>query len=84
MGMALFFIVIGVFVALLFRFRRSNAIFGLAIAAWVGAFVWNAWILQTCSGDCNIRVDLVLIAPLVLIATGFALVEAFRRWRGKS
>ncbi len=81
MGLALFFIVIGVFLALLFRFRRSNAIFGLALAAWAGAFFWNNWILSTCSGDCNIRVDLVLIAPLVLIATGFALVEALRRRR---
>ncbi len=84
MGIALYFIVIGGFAALIFRFRRSSVIFGLAIAAWIGAFFWNAWILQTCPGDCNIRVDLVLIAPLVLIATGFALAEAIRRWRGKS
>ncbi len=81
MGIALYFIVIGGFAVLIFRFRRSNAIFGMAIAAWVGAFFWNDWILKGCSGDCNIRVDLVFIAPLVLIATGFALIEAMRRWR---
>ena len=81
MGPVLFLIVIGGFSALLIRFRRSGSIFGMAIAAWIGAFAWNAWILQTCSGDCNIRVDLILIAPLLMIATGFALAEALRRWR---
>ena len=84
MGIALYFIVIAGFAVLIFRFRRSGAIFGLAIAAWISAFFWNAWILKGCSGDCNIRVDLVLIAPLVLIATGFALAEAIRRWRRRT
>jgi pilus assembly protein TadC len=83
MGLALFLIIIGVCIALLFRFRRSSAVFGLAAASWIGAFVWNAWILSTCPGDCGIRVDLVLIAPVVLIATGFALSEAIRRRRNK-
>jgi hypothetical protein len=82
MGVALFMIVIGVCTAMLFRFRRSNAIFGLAIAGWIIAFVWNSWILRTCPRDCGIRVDLVVIAPLLLIATGFAIAEALRRWKG--
>ena len=81
MGLLLFLIVIGTFAALLFRFRRSNTIFGLAPATWIAAIVWNWWILDTCSGDCNIRVDLVPIAPLVLLATGFAIAQAFRWWR---
>ncbi|MGB8816632.1 MAG: hypothetical protein WCC66_01790 [Rhizobiaceae bacterium] len=84
MGFALYLIVIGAFFVLLLRFRRSSVIFPLTIAAWIGAFAWNAWILSTCPGDCNIRVDLVLIAPLVLIATVFSLIEALRRWRGIS
>jgi hypothetical protein len=79
MGFALYFIVLAVFLALIIRFRRSSSIFALAIAGWIGALFWNNWILSTCSGDCNIRVDLVLIAPLVLLATGFALAEALRR-----
>jgi hypothetical protein len=82
MGLALYFLVLAVFLALIVRFRRSIFIFALAIAGWIGAFIWNDWILRGCTGDCNIRVDLVLIAPLVLIATGFALAEAFRRGRG--
>jgi hypothetical protein len=63
------------------RFRRSASIFALAVASWIGAFIWNAWILRGCSGDCNIRIDLVLIAPLVLIATVLALAEANRLMR---
>jgi hypothetical protein len=81
MGFALYFIVLAVFLALIVRFRRSTYIFALAVAGWAGALIWNAWILDSCSGDCNIRVDLVLIAPLVLLATGFALAEANRRRR---
>ena len=81
MGFALYFIVLAVFLVLIVRFRRSTYIFALAIAGWIGALVWNDWILRGCSGDCNIRVDLVLIAPLVLIATIFALAEANRRRR---
>ena len=78
MGIVLFFVVLGVFAALLFRFRRSNAIFILAAAAWIAAFFWNNWISGTCSGDCNIRVDLVLIAPIVLFASALALARLFQ------
>ena len=81
MGLALYFIVLAVFLVLIVRFRRSTYIFALAIAGWIDALVWNDWILRGCASDCNIRVDLVLIAPLVLIATIFALAEANRRRR---
>jgi hypothetical protein len=81
MGLALYFIVLAVFLVLIVRFRRSAFIFALAIVGWIGALAWNSWILQSCHDECNIRVDLVLIAPLVLVATGFALVEAVRRGR---
>ena len=78
MAIVLFFLVLAAFAAILFRLRRSNGIFGMAIAAWIGAFFWNKWILNTCSGDCNIRVDLVLIAPIVLFASALALARLFQ------
>ncbi len=57
MGIVLFFVVLGVFAALLFRFRRSNAIFILAAAAWIAAFFWNNWIsghvLVVFQEDCD-------------------------------
>ena len=79
MAIILFGVALGLFAALLFRYRRSNAIFGLAAVAWAGSHVWNQWILSTCSGDCNIRADLVLIAPVVLAASGLALMRLFKR-----
>lgn len=45
--------------------------------SWFGYGLWEygmkARIL--CSGDCNIRVDLLLIYPLLLLISGWALVE---------
>lgn len=79
MGLTLYLLVLAVFLALVVRFRHSAAIIPLAIAGWIGAYFWNGWILSTCSGDCNIRVDLVLIAPLVLAATLFAVIRAVRQ-----
>jgi hypothetical protein len=38
-----------------------------------------------CSGECNIRIDLLLIYPLLLLTSAAAVVAAVlgrRRWRG--
>lgn len=79
MQIILFFALLFAFTGLLFRYRNSTAIYYLAAASWIAAYFWNRMILQSCTGDCNIRVDLVVIAPVVLIATGFALVKLLRR-----
>jgi hypothetical protein len=84
MIMLLFVLAIAGLVFALFRWRRSNMIFVLALLLWFALPFYNQWILSRCSGDCNIRVDLLLVAPLMLIASGFALFEAVRRWRGRS
>ncbi len=68
-------------VFLLIRWRRSNLVFVLALGLWFALPFYNQWILSRCSGDCNIRVDLFLVGPLVLLASGFAVFEALRRWR---
>jgi hypothetical protein len=36
-----------------------------------------------CSGECNIRVDLLLIYPLLLVASGVAAVSLLRAGRGR-
>jgi hypothetical protein len=71
---------IGVLV-LLFKFRRSTALFPIAIAIWPAAFWYNQWILSRCSGDCGIRIDLIFVVPLVLLITVLAAGEAYRRRR---
>lgn len=56
-------------------------------AAVVAAFVWLAYFLYEeamrrrilCTGECNIRVDLLLLYPMLLAFSLFAAVSALRR-----
>lgn len=48
----------------------------LAALAWFG-FAW--WESLAKANGWNIRVDLIVIAPLLFVATGYGLVGAFRR-----
>jgi hypothetical protein len=67
----------------LVRWRRSRAIFVLAFGLWVALPLYNKWILSDCSGDCGIRIDLIPVGIVLLLASGFALFEAARRWRDR-
>lgn len=59
--------------------RPSNA---LAAVTWIGysAYETAMRLRWLCTGECNIRVDLLLIYPL-LIALSVAALIAFARWR---
>ena len=51
-------------------------------AAWLAYAIYEFAVSARliCSGECNIRVDLLLIAPLLLLASAFALLRPlFRR-----
>lgn len=53
-------------------------------ALWLAYAVYETLILRRvlCSGECNIRIDLLLLYPLLLLATAVpALRWLFRRWR---
>ena len=78
MGVLLFFAVLAALAALVWRFRQPPAIYMLAVALWIGAYVWNMVITASCDSDCNIRVDLVFILPVVLFASILA-AKAFMR-----
>ena len=46
------------------------------------AYAWYEYLMHTrvlCSGECNIRVDLLLIYPILLVLSGTALVSALRK-----
>jgi hypothetical protein len=60
--------------------RPSNAI---AAVAWLGygAYETAMRLRWLCTGECNIRVDLLMIYPL-LLALSIAALIAFIRWRG--
>lgn len=68
--------------ALLARARGSRA---ARVAAWswaaYGAYEYLMHARVLCSGECNIRVDLLLFYPLLLIASLWALVAALHRRR---
>ncbi len=66
-------------IALLLRFRRPPAIYWLFGVSVILALVWNAYILRSCSGDCNIRVDLILVAPVLLLAAMLSIIACFNQ-----
>jgi hypothetical protein len=62
---------------------------GRSAAAWAAAVGWlalplyNVWLRKGCSGDCGIRVDLLVVAPVLLVLTSVALWGWVRRRRRK-
>jgi hypothetical protein len=69
-----------VFAVLYVRCRRTVAL--VAALAWLAYFPYEqAMKLRIlCSGECNIRVDLLLFYPLLLLVSVLALV-AYSRWK---
>lgn len=58
---------------------RSMAI--VAAAAWLSLPVYNHWMVGNCPGDCGIRVDLLIVGPVLLMVT-LAWLLAWWRQRG--
>lgn len=65
--------------AIIWRLRRAPTIHAVTAALWIGAYFWNQYAVASCDGGCDIRVDLILVAPLVLFATALSLRAAFSR-----
>ncbi len=57
--------------------RRSRALL-VPATAWLLWAVWE-WGIVTFSPEANIRVDLLLIIPVVIIASGFGIAALFFR-----
>lgn len=58
-------------------FKFHNKIIGLTTVLWLLYFIYETLNLLriTCSGDCNIRVDLLLIYPILLIFSLISIVK---------
>lgn len=55
-----------------------------AALLWILYAFYETWVQATCSGDCNIRVDLVLIWPLLLVVSLLAVGSlGLRAWRSR-
>jgi hypothetical protein len=72
--------IVGVVFLVLFRVSRRPAS-AVAGVVWLlyGAYEMAMRLRWLCTGECNIRVDLLLIYPVLLVISAFALV-GFARW----
>ena len=72
--------------AAFFGFYAMRKRKGILVAAlcWAGYAIFETlnWLRITCSGECNIRVDLLLIYPVLWIVSIVAAVLLFRGPRG--
>ncbi len=77
-----FSIVVAGFFAALWRWRRRWTTF-LAALAWAayGGYEFLMFARVLCSGECNIRVDLLLIFPLLLVVSLVAIIHSCRAGR---
>lgn len=68
------------FVAWLVLRRNSNLRAGALLVPAVGWLAWAIWewAIRVFTPEANIRVDLLLILPLILILTGYGIVYLFR------
>ena len=67
-------------------FYRKKVIPGVAAALWLlyGAYESLMYARILCTGDCNIRVDLLLICPILLVVTVAGIISASRGFRAGS
>jgi hypothetical protein len=64
-------------------FHLRGASPAVAAAAWFAYPPYEFWIQSRCTGECNIRVDLLLIAPVLLIVSVLAVISLVRSRRQK-
>lgn len=75
------FLVAAAFAALCIVKRRALPGFAATIWAAYGCYEYLMHTRVLCSGECNIRIDLLLIYPLLLLISVWAAVSSFMRTR---
>jgi hypothetical protein len=77
--------VIGLLLVGLGRWAGRRIVLGVGLI-WLLYAVYETGMQQRwlCTGECNIRVDLLLIYPLLLVASAVAAVSLLRAGRGRS
>jgi hypothetical protein len=71
---------VSVVFAVLYALQR-NTVHGIAAAVWAvyGCYEYLMYARILCSGECNIRVDLLVIYPALLIVSVLSVVSLFGR-----
>jgi hypothetical protein len=50
-----------------------------AVLLWLGFVPYELWFRANCTGECNIRVDLVVILPVLLLISLAAIASVVQR-----
>jgi hypothetical protein len=68
----------------LFRLVHRRLVLGAALV-WLayGFYEYGMKLRILCSGECNIRIDLLVIYPVLLLVSAVGLLAAAVRWRGR-
>ena len=71
---------VSVVFAALYALQRKT-VHGIAAVVWAvyGCYEYLMYARILCSGECNIRVDLLVIYPALLIVSVLSIVSLFRR-----
>jgi hypothetical protein len=72
-------IVAGAFALLWYFRRRRSAAFSALLWAGYASYEYLMYARILCSGECNIRVDLLVIYPLLLLVSLWAAVSSLRQ-----
>ncbi|MEW8585793.1 MAG: hypothetical protein AB2531_08505 [Candidatus Thiodiazotropha sp.] len=70
----------GVFFFALYIHSRQN-LQALSAVLLLLPVVYEAWVLENCVGECNIRVDLVVLFPVELLLLSALSCYAWRRFK---
>jgi hypothetical protein len=79
LSFVLFLGVLGACVYALIRFRKAPNVYWLTAGLIVLALIWNQYAANSCEGGCDIRVDLLLILPIVAIALLLSIIALLKR-----
>lgn len=71
----------GVFTMLSLKFHSKMAALVAILWACYSGYEFLIQERVLCSGECNIRVDLLLIYPILLVLSVFAIVNGIRAWK---
>ena len=72
-------LIAAVFVVLYVVTRKTMAAIAAGVWALYGCYEYLMYARILCSGECNIRVDLLVIYPALLIVSALSVVSLFRK-----
>ena len=78
------FVLCGALALLLFLalfFRTKQPIQLLSAFLWTVPIAYETWVIKTCSGGCNIRVDLLVVFPPEVVVLSLISISAWRSFR---